>query len=202
MLQSDVRHDVVHAWGRPLASFDAAELAGHMESAQREALAALAAGGVGADSVHFEPSVDLRYQGQAGQISVPLTASEGTPLLPTAVETFHVEHERLYGYRDDAGSVELVNLRLAAVSQLPRVAGRAGEAAASRPATARARRPVWVGAGGLQPVPIYVGSDLQPGHRIAGPAVIEERHTTVLLGAASELVVDEFGNFAIDLEAV
>lgn len=200
MLQSDVRHDVVHAVGRALASFDTVELVRQIQSAEREALAALADGGVNAQAVLFEPSLDLRYRGQAGQISVPLTVSEGGPLLDDAVERFHGEHERLYGYRDEAGAVEVVNLHLTAVSQLPRVDSRPGMPAAAAAASPRTHRPVWSGPDGYQPVPIYDGPALQPGQRIRGPAVVEERHTTVFLGADSELLVDKLGNFAITLE--
>ncbi|MCB9957204.1 MAG: hypothetical protein H6843_01170 [Rhodospirillaceae bacterium] len=72
-----------------------------------------------------------------------------------------------------------------------------------RPPTATAPQPyqireVWTDAAhGLAPVPIFRASDLLPGHRIAGPAIVEEDTTTILVGVGDVLSIDPMGNYSI-----
>ena len=63
-------------------------------------------------------------------------------------------------------------------------------------------RPVYQdgGAGWLE-TPVYAGAGLGPGHRLAGPLLIEEPTTTVVVGPGDDLEVDDFGNFVITLGA-
>ena len=52
------------------------------------------------------------------------------------------------------------------------------------------------------PTPIYAGADLGNGHRIEGPAIVEEATTTILIGPGDRLEVDAAGNYLIELGAV
>ena len=61
-------------------------------------------------------------------------------------------------------------------------------------------RSVWHGERGWRETPVYDGADIRPGHRLRGPALIEERTTTVLVGPGDELWVDDDGNFFIDID--
>jgi N-methylhydantoinase A len=63
--------------------------------------------------------VDLRYDGQSFELTVPL---EGDP-----VESFHRAHEERYGYADRGRSVELVAVRTAEVVPGPELDLRGGE---------------------------------------------------------------------------
>ena len=56
--------------------------------------------------------LDMRYQGQSYELTIPLT--------PNFVGDFHVAHHYAYGYSDLNAPVEIVNLRLQAVGCLPR----------------------------------------------------------------------------------
>ena len=61
-------------------------------------------------------------------------------------------------------------------------------------------RMVWISQeDGWQRATIFDGASLAPGHRIEGPALIEEHTTTVLIGAADVLAVDATGYFRIAL---
>ena len=77
-----------------------------------------------ADSLPSEGDVDLRYQGQSFELTVPL---EGDP-----VESFHRAHEERYGYADRDRQVELVAVRTAEVVPSPELDLRGGEPLAVR----------------------------------------------------------------------
>jgi N-methylhydantoinase A len=62
------------------------------------------------------------------------------------------------------------------------------------------RRKVWIDeAHGWMDTPVYAGATLGPGHRIDGPAIVNEQTTTVLVGSGDVLTVDRTGNFSIAL---
>ena len=52
---------------------------------------------------------------------------------------------------------------------------------------------------GVVDTPIYRGSDLEAGHKIDGPLVIEETTTTIFVGAGDRLEIDEGGNYLIHI---
>ncbi len=152
--------------------------------------------------------IDLRYTGQAHLITVPLEEGAfGQGVLDEAVERFHDSHEREYGYSRREWQVEAAVLRVtgnAAINQVDLSEyGRLNEAAdgASRngdgPA-AYGRDLYFEGEGWLES-PVIRRSDLDPGDRITGPAVIEEFNSTTLLPPGLTGEVDATGNILIDL---
>ncbi|HET6224297.1 MAG TPA: hydantoinase/oxoprolinase family protein, partial [Dongiaceae bacterium] len=65
-------------------------------------------------------------------------------------------------------------------------------------AVAAERRRVWVDERhGWAEVPIYRGAELHPGHHFAGPAIVDEHTTTILVGPGDACSVDAAGNFAL-----
>ena len=55
--------------------------------------------------------------------------------------------------------------------------------------------------GGFVSCPIYDRLALPPGRQLDGPAVIEERESTVIIGPGGTLRVDDYGNLLADLPA-
>jgi len=198
MLTADVVKDYVQTIMRrgdtPFEELAAA--AGELEAQGREEIAAE---GVPLARVELRHGLDLRYEGQAFEIAVPL--EEGF------LARFHAEHDRLYGHSDTRAPVEIVNLRLRAsgrvdVPELRPLADRAEKASLPE----LERRPVVVGLGRAFPAgldvrdaPLFEHGNLRPGHRFAGPAVVVSEDTTVWLGAADRAAVDKYGNLLIDV---
>ncbi|HWK26303.1 MAG TPA: hydantoinase/oxoprolinase family protein [Solirubrobacter sp.] len=126
--------------------------------AEAAALAAQARAELGEDAA-VRVVADLRYRGQAFELSVELSDH--------LEEDFHAAHERAYGYRDPEVEVELVTLRATATLPGPAITAAAGgEARRSR------RRTVY---GDTE----IIRGDPAPGERIAGPAVVELREATL-----------------------
>ena len=130
-------------------------------------------------------SVDVRYVGQAYEITVPFAAGYR--------EEFDRQHARLYGYSNPQRPTEVVNLRLIATGltrkpPLPR-----------REVTSRHRPEPWrtstAACGGRQmPAAVYRWEDLLPGSVAEGPAVIAGGQATVVIPPHFSFRVDEFGN--------
>jgi N-methylhydantoinase A len=50
---------------------------------------------------------------------------------------------------------------------------------------------------GIAEIPFYHGVDLQPGHQIAGPAIIIHPDTTIFIEQGDRLTMDEYRNLVI-----
>jgi len=196
MCNADIRHDHLRAWLRDLdepggqaATTDA------FATMTAIALPVLAREGFSGESAICRKGLDLRYVGQQWTVAV-----ETESLNPGAIRrAFEAEHERLYGYSQSNGQIELVNLRLTAIGRTPGLQVPPPQADSSTPAP-RETRPVWIDdKRGLQPTPIYDGAKLRPGQTVMGPAVIDEATTTILVGAGDRLRVTDAANYLIEL---
>ena len=98
--------------------------------------------------------------------------------------------------------VELVNLRVTGVGILPKrvaataaaTAGRAGDA---RDAIAGDRRVYFRGSGAAT-VPTYLRARLAPGMTLAGPAIVDQDDTTVLITPGFRARVDHAHNILLE----
>ncbi|MDG2285313.1 MAG: hydantoinase B/oxoprolinase family protein, partial [Alphaproteobacteria bacterium] len=118
---------------------------------------------------------------------------------PTQVrEAFEIEYRRLYGHAQAGGTIMIASLRV--IAKAATGTPEAPELSPSGdPLSAREVRSVWHEGQGWLDTNVYTGTSLGVGHTIAGPALIEEHTTTVLLGPDDTLTVDGTGNFMIDV---
>ncbi len=152
----------------------------------------LAVEGVPASVITLEHLLDMRYEGQSYELTVPFTRN--------FLGDFHDAHNQAYGYNTPDLPIEVVNLRLRAVGSLPRPALPQTETGAADPDIALFdRRPV-VLAQGVADVPFFDGQELQPGHQIIGPAVIVHSDTTIFLGSQDQLAMDGYNNLIIKVK--
>ena len=193
MLQTDMRHDVVRAFYRPLAELDAAEVDAVFEELQREGAELLAEEGIPAADHYFARSADMRYVGQ--EYSVAVSIGAGPIRLDRVDAGFHDAHRVRYGHSTPGAPDEFVNLRLAAFG---RIAGRAApfqapeDDAEPRVGTVRA-----VFDGEPQEAALVRRDLLRPGAKLEGPALVEEQGATTVVPPGFGLAVDPHGNLLI-----
>jgi N-methylhydantoinase A len=135
-------------------------------------------------------------------VAVPVPAVNGLPAAAAReqlVEAFHALHEQLYAYRDLQNPVEVLNLRVDALGRTWKPALTAAETRPGDGATARrgTRRAYFGGADGHQDVPIYDGPRLRPGDTLAGPCIVEEPWTTLLVLPGDVAHLDPYDNYVI-----
>lgn len=129
---------------------------------------------------HIRVDFDLRYEGQAYELTVPISAglSFGAADVPAAERDFAAAHRVAYGHAWDDAPVELVTVRVSAVQEPPPLVmqgARPGDDVAAR------SRDVVTVEGRRTPHRIVRREAVASG--VTGPAVIEQPDTTVLMPA-------------------
>jgi N-methylhydantoinase A len=178
LLLADVRHDLRLTWLRRTADVDAAELDAALGVLADEGRALLAGAGDAAPSaIEFE--LDMRYRGQAYNLTVPLAAEPlGPGALAAAEDAFHAAHRQAYDYTPAVTETEIVTLRARAVAT---TAGD-GPAARSAPlAPAAARERVLHSSHGPQAYAVVDRSDLRAGQRVAPRTIVEQEDATIVV---------------------
>ncbi|WP_433606142.1 hydantoinase/oxoprolinase family protein [Dactylosporangium sp. CA-139114] len=149
---------------------------------------------------HLGYAIEMRYVGQNYELPVTLAAGDLTEeSLPEVLARFAVEHERLYGYSAPGDPVEAVTYRVQGIGDVP-TAELAAKTTDGSPVDIAlvGRRELRVAeVGGSAVVPVYHRSKLQPGHRIDGPALIEQMDTTTVVLPGDQVVVDEHLNLIV-----
>jgi len=147
---------------------------------------------------------DMRYVGQNFELAVPVGDSaamreDGFRIAPENLEqAFFQAHDQAYGYHNPHDAIEVVNIRLTAWGRLKRPET-AGSATSDETPNAIGARPIYFEADAPHEAQIYHRGDLRPGHRIAGPAVVEQLDTTTLVYPGDRARVDTALNLIIEL---
>jgi N-methylhydantoinase A len=196
ILLSDVVRDVAQSVLLPVpAGLKAKELPKEIhrrfERLQRATVSELRREGFDTRQAKASCRLDMRYQGQSYELSVPFTKRFR--------HEFHREHAKAYGYADPRRPLEVVNLRLRLVIPtlksrwLARKSSRAHQAQQSLVNT----KPVWFG-GKPHPTGIYERPRLNAGAHLRGPAVIVEYSATAVVPPDFDCNVDEQLNLILE----
>jgi N-methylhydantoinase A len=193
-LRAPVGFEVVRSRFMRVSGFDAALANDLFAEMEVEAVGAVRLGAPDADVTQVR-TAEMRYAGQGHDIVVPLPVRRFTrddaALFRTSFETAYTA---LFGRTIPKLDMEVVSWTLRATAV-------GGEEPASAAVAAKvfvpppsATRPVYDRAlGMLSDVPVYRRTDLAPGARIAGPAVITEDATTTIVGNAFTASIDADG---------
>jgi N-methylhydantoinase A len=105
----------------------------------------------------------------------------------------------VYSLEEQKTPIELINVRVRAIGVTEKPAYAEDAWAGEDPSAAlKGERAVFVPEErATRPVPVFDGHRTRFGHRIAGPAIIEQVNTTLLLTAAFDCVSDRYGSFAV-----
>lgn len=148
----------------------------------------------------FSFLLDLRYVGETFEITVPVMFENKLTkrALEDAVNIFHTEHKRLYGFNRPDEPLELVNLRLRVSVPQPNPPFSYFPKSGSLEQACKGYRPVYHrSAFEFVSTPVYDWQQLYQGIVLEGPAVIEDGGTTVVIPPQHKCAIDEFGNVRI-----
>ena len=146
--------------------------------------------------------VDARYLNQQWEteIAMPAARFDGAGAVDALIAHFHEVHERLYGVKEENGLLECLNWkgRLTAFLDRPQPATAAEGAARSGPPAPRRTTRAFFGEAGFLETPVYEGAALVAGDTIAGPAIIEEPTTTVVVYPETRARVSPGANYILE----
>lgn len=192
LLMADTRQDFVRTRLMTLSEDTFDDLSEETRKLHGEAERSLATLGFARDRMRFIVTLDMRYEGQAFELSV--TLPEAPESWQDVYRTFQEAYERRYAYRAD-NPAEIVNIRLAAYGLTRKPPMSALRPPVNGPAPER-RRGVVFGGKALD-TPVIDRAHLPPGAELKGPAVIEERGATTIVPPDFRASVRETGLLVI-----
>ena len=141
-------------------------------------------------------SADMRYRGQSYEIETEIDPGHVARGDAAGIaEAFHRRHEQVYEHADCEAAVQVINLRMVIVGSSPKPDFPESARMDATPEPARHLQ-VFID-GARRQVPLYMRTDLVPGHRFAGPAVVAQSDCTTCVPGGLHGEVDGFGNLIL-----
>lgn len=193
-LLADLRADFVATVYAELGTLDDEDLAGALRELHRQAIEWAREESAPATGITF--GADMRYRGQSYELAVALSSDLGEGACRRAAEAFAAAHERVYGYADPDGAVELVNIRAQLLAPIakPSLRHPGADSARSRSGTGEPEHRM-VHSGGTAVDALVVDRvSLLPGDRLEGPAVVTQYDTTTFVPPGAVVETDAAGN--------
>lgn len=160
-----------------------------------ERLAApLRAAGYGADATATDYVASIRYSGQSYATEIPAPRLDDPGALG---RQFREAHDRLYGFATDE-PWELYALRCTV--SVPRAGRPVVGTVSTVPGDPRSSAPCWFEGSGEVETPRYDRNAVASGQTIAGPAIVEDAWSTVVVPPGAAATADSSGHLHIDAE--
>jgi N-methylhydantoinase A len=170
---------------------------------EREGFEILRSAGARDVDIVMTRTAELRYVGQGHQVSVSVPSGllddAAGPLLEARFEEVY---RALYGRVATGNPVEAINWRLVASAPTPEVPLHRP----ARPSTGQAPNPRKGARSAFLPesrsfesVPVYDRYALAAGATFEGPAIVEERESTVVVGPGAQVEIDDLLNLVVKL---
>jgi N-methylhydantoinase A len=201
LLTTDLKYDRVRTAFLVSTQVDLGRMNADLEAMEASLREQLAADDLDAASASFQRAADARYVGQGYELRLELPAGKiGQAELDTALASFHQLHEREYGHHFAQSPVELVNLRVTAVAQVPKI-GTPRRPSGGTLAAARLRTDGVVFRTGVELKPFqtafYERGKLPVGEAFAGPAIILQVDSTTVVPPGWTAEVHESGSIIL-----
>ncbi|MBM4254426.1 MAG: hydantoinase/oxoprolinase family protein [Deltaproteobacteria bacterium] len=196
LLLADYRHDYIRSIATALDKVNLEDLQRQYESMEAVARAELLEEGVASDAIRFERQIDLKYGYQVTEMPLMFPPGGTKDLRGELTRMFTDAHRQAFGY-DSNDAIEVVNLRLRALAVagnlrfsdlISRVDG--------QPSSSSHARDAYFGpTHGAQRTPIRRRADITSEQ--AGPLIVEEPDTTVVVPPGWKVSRDERGNLLL-----
>ena len=202
LLLAPARADRVATVAEPLAALDWARFEATYRRLEGECRSVLAHTGLDPGGTQVVRSADLRFRGQDFELVVELPPGPYAPASEAGIaDAFRRAYERVYSRVPPGVDIEVVSVRVAARAGGEGRAAADGRGVAPRGASREVRkgtRPAYFPErGGPVETPVYDRYALRPGDRFPGPAIIEERESTAVVGPGGWFEIDGEANLVM-----
>jgi N-methylhydantoinase A len=156
--------------------------------------------GLTGSDIQYQRTAEMRYVGQGHEVSVPLpegVLSENH--LPQITAAFEEIYRGLYGRKGPDVPLEVINWRVIASGPRPEMNLKLPrKSSGGTQACKGSRRAYFPERGGWVETAVYDRYALSPGTTVDGPAIVEERESTLIIGARGRGRVDERLNVIVE----
>ena len=167
---------------------------------EREATEQLVEAGGDPATISVKYRVEMRYVGQGFEIEVALPKDAvGDTLGEALKEQFLGKYNELFGRVISDVPIEVVSWRITASGPTPNIQLQFEGQQIDRSSAEKGERMAHFPDVGYVPTKVYNRYGLAPGTVVQGPAVIEERESTVVAGPDATITVDDNLNLIIDI---
>jgi N-methylhydantoinase A len=202
-LVAPLAFDFVRSFYSRLDALDWSEVNARFGEMEQEGFAILRTAGAHEADVVVTRTAELRYVGQGHQVLVAVPEGRlDASTTPVLAARFEEVYRALYGRVASGNPVEAINWRLVVSAATPTVPlARVGKRAAVAATAARkGSRPIYLPETRLwETVPVYDRYALATGDGFHGPAIVEERESTAVIGPNARVQVDDLLNLVVAL---
>ncbi len=167
------------------------EIKTHFKHMERNIIAQLTQDGLSTSSITVERSVDIRYQGQSFELTLPYS--------DTLVQDFQRAHREQYGHAFPDRDVDIINLRVKGVGLIPKPDTAALPAQKNDGSSAIIQRTTPPDM--TSPLLHYQRNKFQPGAAFSGPALVVQMDATTYIPAGWKAAVDGYHNLILEMES-
>jgi len=200
-----IRVDVKHEFTTPIhkieSELDYRSLNRQFDSLVGKAEKTLLKEGMQKDQIRIERYVDIKYFSQSRFFTVEAPSG---PIddLKALTGAFMQAMQTAYGYTLPPGyaPVEIENLRVVAMGELPKPSLPETGARGSLGEARKGRRKVWFRDAGFIDTAVYERGKLPAGAAFDGPAIVEQPDTTTVMPPGTHCTVDKWGNLVIKVD--
>jgi N-methylhydantoinase A len=199
LLSAPLAFDFVRTHRVRLDTADWATLNRLFNEMETEGRALLARAGVSEADVRVARVAEMRYLGQGHEVEAAVPGGAlSTASLDVITSSFEAAYRALYHRLPQGVPIEALNWRVTVSGPAPdiRLSAAAGTGWAVDPPT---RRAWFAETGGFLDTPVYDRYALTPGTELTGPAIVEERESTAVLGPGARCRVDERSTIIVEI---
>ncbi|WP_394140091.1 hydantoinase/oxoprolinase family protein [Cytobacillus oceanisediminis] len=192
MLQTDIRFDTVRNYVATKAQVEMPEIESKYEEMKQESITVLNQQNIETGQIRFQNSIDVRYTGQEYTINI----LNDTNNFEQIEQDFHKAHLDIYGHNNPKGLIEFVNLRVTAFGDLEKIEYVKSQEQTEQQATPKStRNVVWNNVEAVTKV--YSTDSLVNGNYFNGPAIVEDKNSTLVIPPKHYIHIDEYQNIEI-----
>jgi N-methylhydantoinase A len=200
LLMAPIEHEVTTSMQRELNGLAPSEVTDVLQNLDNGCRALMAAEGVATEGTEISHFADVCYVGQSHYLGVPLNMQADAPF-ERLYSDFKAEHDRIHGHAMDA-PVRVVNLRSVHMLKSDIVPANDGDIAKDDSMATDSQKTerdvLFVNADAPISTKVYNRDGLMPGHKIAGPAIIEQADTTTVVPPGWEALVQPSGDIILE----
>jgi N-methylhydantoinase A len=206
LLTTDLKYDTIRTQFQVSGNVDLDRLNADIAAMEDQLRRQFLADHLEAASMSFVRDGDLRYVGQGYELKIPFPVGViGKRELEEIWKRFHEAHEREYGHAFPSNPIEIVNVRVIGVGQMPKITKLAApEGATLEKARVRTGQCVFRIDGELRSfeTSFYRRHLLPVGQVFTGPAIVLQKDSTTVVPPGCSAINDPAGNLILTIAGV